>query len=126
MGIHEALAAEIDALLEKHVGPLRRTVESMDREQDAHAKQIGYLLSKMGEQVAPPEDENSEGREIQAFDQPWLCAKCGARIGLYDEAQDILRIKYKAQILYIALGTGGFIKSPCRHCGEMNEVTHQD
>ncbi len=56
-------------------------------------------------------------------DAVWACANCCARLGIYNEDKDQLRVRYKDFVAYINPGAGGSVMVPCRRCGEQNILT---
>lgn len=55
-------------------------------------------------------------------DTVWSCASCAARLGIYDEKSDELRVRYKDFICYVRPGAGGVVEVPCRRCGQRNRL----
>jgi hypothetical protein len=68
---------------------------------------------------------NSGGNEDEATtmkDTVWSCVSCAARLGIYDERGDELRVRYKDFICYVRPGAGGTVEVPCRRCGQRNRL----
>jgi hypothetical protein len=55
-------------------------------------------------------------------DTVWSCTSCAARLGIYDERADELRVRYKDFICYVRPGAGGTVEVPCRRCGQRNRL----
>jgi hypothetical protein len=53
-------------------------------------------------------------------DKVWACDNCSARLGIYNEERDELRVRYKDFVAYVTPGVGGKIMVPCRRCGCKN------
>lgn len=70
--------------------------------------------------------EALENESITPVDEIWQCNKCGARLGIYDKIQDVLRIRYRDLYAYFTVGVGGRVKLVCRSCSEINELTYTD
>lgn len=51
-------------------------------------------------------------------DQLWCCPACGHRLGVYNKADDVLRMRYKDFFVYFHAGKGGYVEVVCRSCGE--------
>lgn len=67
----------------------------------------------------------SNGSEDEATtmrDTVWSCISCAARLGIYDEKGDELRVRYKDFICYVRPGAGGTVEVPCRRCGQRNRL----
>lgn len=93
------------------------TLEVQVREQDAALHHLFATVQAMARGDSPQEstDERTPMR-----DRVWACANCAARLGLYDEGRDQLRVRYKDFVVYVTPGVGGSVKVPCRRCGEEN------
>lgn len=57
-------------------------------------------------------------------DRIWPCKNCGARLGVYDETADVMRIKYKDLFMSFRSGPGGFVSTLCRSCGVENRADY--
>lgn len=55
-------------------------------------------------------------------DTVWSCSSCAARLGIYDEKGDELRVRYKDFVCYVRPGAGGVVEVPCRRCGQRNRL----
>lgn len=64
----------------------------------------------------------SEDKPRVFHDEFWRCAKCGAKLAVYDPKEDILRVKYKDFLAYFHVGAGGSVTIPCRTCGYSMEL----
>ena len=72
------------------------------------------------------ENEGQPDPSVGGVDQEWKCQKCGALLGVYDPKADLLRVKYKQQVIYVRTGGGGHITSICPRCAETNRLDHED
>ena len=54
------------------------------------------------------------------------CKKCGSRLGIYDEAEGDLRIRYRDFFAYWKGAQGGYLKIVCRGCSFLNELRYND
>ena len=56
--------------------------------------------------------------------QEWKCSCCRTRLGYYDEAEDVLRIRFRDYFVRQKLGAGGWSEVICRRCGQENRVEY--
>ena len=70
--------------------------------------------------------EAQPGETPATTDIVWSCVKCGSRLGLYDQANDELRVRYKDFVAYVRVGHGGVVRVVCRSCGELNALEYVD
>lgn len=96
LGRLEMIVAEIDAQLH-HVAAVVMTERSTSEPQEF--------------------DEKAPMR-----DSVWACSNCCARLGIYNDKREELRVRYKDFVAYISPGTGGTVMVPCRRCGEQNSL----
>lgn len=54
-------------------------------------------------------------------DRLWQCSCCGQTLALYNLEQDLVKWRYRDAYLHVRVGDGGFIRTLCRRCGELNE-----
>lgn len=102
---------EVD--LEREVARQKRHLEYLEGESRA--------LKKLLAQIAQGKDPSEIAVEhIQ--DTVWSCNKCGNTLGFYDEKLDVLRMRSREHFIHLHLGKDGWMRHPCRHCGELNEV----
>jgi hypothetical protein len=95
-------------------------LEMVVSEIDAQIHHMAAVVySKAQENVEP--DSPQEGRAPMR-DEVWACENCCARLGIYNEAKDELRVRYKDFVAYIKPGKGGTVMVPCRRCGEQNSL----
>lgn len=80
------------------------------------AQSLGAIERSMAESGEAPEEEPS------VRDDVWACRRCGARLGIYDRADDTLRIRYKDHSVYVKPGIGGSTMVPCRRCAFQNKL----
>jgi hypothetical protein len=94
-------------------------LERLVQEQDAA---IHHLYATVQAMTRRPEGEEAPQVEERTpmRDKVWACENCAARLGLYNEQTDELRVRYKDFCAYVIPGKGGVIKVPCRRCGEVN------
>lgn len=59
-------------------------------------------------------------------DSTWTCDSCGSLLGVYDPEEDVVRRKYKDDVTYATLGTGGSITAICRKCACPCTLTRED
>ena len=94
-------------------------VSSLERLSLDIEKTVSLLVSN----IAKMSPELEEGKhDIAMTDQIWYCKNCKSKCGVIDRSSDEVRIRYKDHIVYIALGKGGVIRTPCRRCSYMNEL----
>ena len=98
------------------------TLELVVSEMDAQMHQLHamvQLLSQRGEEMQT-EQANSRGTPMR--DDVWVCSNCSARLGIYNQEREELRVRYKDFVAYVKPGVGGRIMVPCRRCGEQNTL----
>ena len=113
----DQLAAAIDRKLDQRLGRMERYLDGVGNDVDSIAKQVGILMQREGISV---KEEDPEA-QVQV-DKIWQCVKCGARLGFYDEAEDLLRVRHKDITIWMKVGVGGHASLLCRSCGELNTV----
>jgi len=111
----------------KHTDDQRvRTLEMVVQEMDVqlHHMQavvqclaIGTADDKESDQVVAVEGSRAMRDEV------WACSNCAARLGIYNDERDELRVRYKDFVAYVRPGVGGNIMVPCRRCGEQNTLS---
>lgn len=94
-------------------------LEQIIQEQDTAIHHLFATVQAMGRGQSESEVED---QRAPMRDRVWACANCGARLGLYDEGRDQLRVRYKDFVVYITPGVGGVVKVPCRRCGDENTL----
>lgn len=99
-----ALHHRLDHLEHEIIAPLAGAVELIHR--------------RLGDQE-DPEDAKAVGKGHRE----WKCECCRARLGFYDETQDLMRIRVKDFHVQVKVGPGGFVEVPCRRCGHVNRVS---
>lgn len=65
---------------------------------------------------------DDESGAVAMKDKVWSCVSCAARLGIYDERSDELRVRYKDFVCYVKPGAGGLVEVPCRRCGQRNRL----
>lgn len=118
------LAKLVSDAVEARVTELGQGVLASQAELELHAKQLAFVMRKLG--VFVREDGETENGEPVVPDRTWQCVKCGARLGYYDEAEDLLRVFHDGVVVYVNPGAGGRVMVPCRRCGEMNTVASHE
>jgi len=68
------------------------------------------------------ENEQQQDTKHPMRDEVWACQNCGARLGIYNNERDELRVRYKDFVAYVTPGVGGKTMVPCRRCGEQNTL----
>jgi hypothetical protein len=105
---------------------------SANTEARLHRLEVGLheleaSLQALGGQMAllAAASTGSGGNDDEAAtmkDTVWSCVSCAARLGIYDERGDELRVRYKDFICYVRPGAGGTVEVPCRRCGQRNRL----
>jgi hypothetical protein len=90
-------------------------------ELDAAVQALGGQLALLAAAGAGG-SSNSEEEAATMRDTVWSCTSCAARLGIYDEKGDELRVRYKDFICYVRPGAGGTVEVPCRRCGQRNRL----
>lgn len=116
----DGLAKALDEKIDRRLGALERFIAGLNEDVEMQSKQIGYLLSKLN-LAKPGAIPSEDDKPIVAPDKPWLCQKCGCRLGFYDEAAETLRVRHKDFTAYIHIEKG-HVSIPCRACGELNTI----
>lgn len=68
------------------------------------------------------QQEEDGAQQMRSRDTVWACTSCGAKLGMYSEEKDELRLRYKELAIYMIPGVGGSIRVPCRRCAELNTL----
>jgi hypothetical protein len=92
-------------------------LEAFVREQDSALHHVFATVQSISRGEAQ-QDDHADRTPMR--DRVWACANCAARLGLYNERTEEMRVRYKDFVVYIKPGVGGFLKVPCRRCGEEN------
>lgn len=58
---------------------------------------------------------------LEPIDKLWLCKKCGSRIGILDEENKDVRIRYKDFVLYWTPAKNSVLTVVCRSCSYQNK-----
>jgi len=105
---------------------------SANTEARLHRLEVGLheleqAMQALGGQMAllAAAGNGGNGNEDEAAtmkDTVWSCVSCAARLGIYDERGDELRVRYKDFICYVRPGAGGTVEVPCRRCGQRNRL----
>lgn len=85
----------------------------------ARVGEMEQVLASLASRSPEPAEDEARGRAIR--DTMWKCRKCASLLAFYDEQADTLRIRYKEHLVYVQLGSSGWIQIVCRSCGEPNE-----
>jgi len=99
--------------IEERIDTLEKSVVELDNTLGALIQAIP-ALEKAGEDDARP--------RRSSIDKVWECTGCGARLGIYNQQTNELRVRYKDFLIYVIPGVGGSTRIPCRRCGHMNVV----
>lgn len=92
---------------------------------DDEVERTGHILNGlMGHLGLRAEQSGEDPAKPTPVDTIWCCKKCGTRLGMYDEAQDVLRMRYKEFIVHAHAGIGGWIRVICKGCAEMNVIEY--
>ena len=93
-------------------------------------RQLEQDIQKLQRIVADQTDKSRDEDRSQSpiVDAIWKCKKCAYFLGFYDVKTEVLRVRYKEHLMYVRVGSGGFIQVFCRSCGEANtqEFTASD
>ena len=100
--------------IDSRIGTLEMVVSEIDTQ--IHHMMATIVSNSTG---APAESD----ARAPMRDAVWACANCCARLGIYNEDRDQLRVRYKDFVAYINPGAGGSVMVPCRRCGEQNILT---
>lgn len=63
-------------------------------------------------------------RPLARGEVPWGCKRCGARLGIYDEQEDLMRLPSAGGgfLQAVRLGEGGWVEATCSSCGTSNRA----
>ena len=101
-------------------------VERLERQVRGIERDLNLLVQS----ISNPPPVPTDGADVVTLTAPhnpdiiWACAKCGSRLGMYDESNDELRVRYKDFVTYIQVGVGGSVRVVCRSCGELNSLEY--
>jgi hypothetical protein len=82
-----------------------------------HVQAMVIVAKNSSTENNQPQDKKNPMR-----DDVWACQNCGARLGIYNNERDELRVRYKDFVAYVTPGVGGKTMVPCRRCGEQNTL----
>lgn len=68
------------------------------------------------------QEEQESSQPLRSRDTVWACTSCGAKLGMYCDEKDELRLRYKELAIYMVPGVGGSVRVPCRRCAELNTL----
>ena len=83
----------------------------------SHSDEIGKRMAAMESVIA---EQETAIHHVFAMVQ---ATNCAARLGLYNQEREEMRVRYKDLLVYIKPGKGGILRIPCRRCGEENVLT---
>lgn len=83
---------------------------------------LGSQLALLTAASASGGNGGSDEEATTMRDTVWSCTSCAARLGIYDDKGDELRVRYKDFICYVRPGAGGTVEVPCRRCGQRNRL----
>jgi hypothetical protein len=104
------------------ISKLERQVYGMEQELAA----IAQLVIANSQQNADENQELDNTNALHANDVIWKCERCDFRLGIYDNKEDELRIRYKDFYAYWTAGIGGTLKIICRSCSHLNVVRYTE
>lgn len=107
------MASSVEARLQRVEVGLHEVEQSLV----AMSSQIALLAASHASSSS-----DDEGGAVAMKDKVWSCASCAARLGIYDERSDELRVRYKDFVCYVKPGAGGVVEVPCRRCGQRNRL----
>lgn len=67
---------------------------------------------------------NFSTQNIDHEDKIQKCIKCGARLGIYDEKTNELRIRYRDFFAWWKGSKDSYLKIVCRSCSYLNEIRY--
>lgn len=102
------------------IGKRMAAMESVIAEQETAIHHVFAMVQA----IARGDEENSAREDRSPMrDDVWTCTNCAARLGLYNQEREEMRVRYKDLLVYIKPGKGGILRIPCRRCGEENVLT---
>ena len=99
-----------------------QNLEMLVGEMDAHIQSLQAVMIMTAAKDAEGQEPVEVDPKKAMRDTVWACQNCGARLGIYNEDKDELRVRYKDFVAYITPGVGGKTMVPCRRCGERNTL----
>jgi len=126
-----ALEKAINVAFERKLAPITSQLALMDEEVQRQGGMIsgvmGHLKLRAEQQLGVEDEDKAEGdaAKTQQKDTIWCCSKCGGRLGFYDNASDVLRVRHRDSVIYAHVGIGGWVRVLCRQCSELNVLEYE-
>lgn len=114
-----AMRDVIEAILADRDSALSARLAAMEDDLSRASKIITGLMREKHLSLGQDDEVPQE-----PVDKVWCCQKCGSQQGYYDEANDVLRVRYKEHVVHVHTGIGGWIRLVCRKCGELNVLEY--
>ncbi len=119
--VPDVLRQALDVAMADRDNALNGRLGAMEGDLDRVCKMLTGLMHEARLQEGPPDIESVQ---VPVEDKIWQCQKCGARLGFYDPVNEVMRLRYKEHVVYTHAGLGGWVRTPCRQCGELNVVEY--
>lgn len=100
-----------------------REVSRLQRQMEGMEQELQVLTSLMQSETSP---QSQIQKSTSVRDQPWRCENCKSLLGWYNADKEIMRIRYKQQMIYVRVGVGGFLQSICPGCSEPNILKYEE
>lgn len=123
----QPLEKAIELAFERKLRPITSQLALMDEEVNRQGGILAGVCGQLGmraEQKHGDEDEEADESKVKQQDTIWCCSKCGGRLGFYDEASDVLRVRHRDSVVYTHVGIGGWVRVLCRQCSELNVLEY--
>lgn len=117
------LAQLVAQAVQQGLAPIHARLAAIEEEGERTGHIVNGLVGHLGlraeQQAGDPAEESKA-----PVDTIWCCRKCGTRLGMYDTADDVMRLRYKEFIAHAHAGIGGWLRVVCRGCAELNVVEY--
>jgi hypothetical protein len=123
-----ALEKAIDTAFDRKLQPLVTQLGLMDEEVTRQGAMVAGVMGHLGmraEQQHGEDDPAEDESKVKQKDTIWCCVKCGGRLGFYDQAGDVLRVRHRDSVIYTHIGIGGWVRVLCRQCSELNVLEYE-
>lgn len=97
---------------------LTRRLDGLEEDRRDDGAIVQRLAAKVGVVTQEPDEESCRDAAVP-------CPKCGAKVGYYDEAQDLVRTRHREHLVWMRMGPGGVIVIVCRKCSYPVEVSYR-
>ncbi len=119
-----SLPDQLAAAITQAIAPLQQRLGAMDDELGRQGNILNGLLGQLNLRAEQQGQEDADAVRVPVADTLWACRKCGRRLGMYDAAEDVMRLRHKDFLVHAHAGVGGWVRVACTGCGELNVVEY--